>query len=62
MAAREPGPSWVFACLLYTSKANPELAAKLELFFSGKAPKVDWAAIEQKAGSATRAALSLIHI
>ena len=33
------------------AKANPELAAKLELFFSGKAPKVDWAAIEQKAGS-----------
>ena len=37
------------------TKANPELAAKLEAFFSGKAPKVDWAAIEQKAGTATRA-------
>lgn len=36
------------------AKANPELAAKLEAFFSGKAPKVDWAAIEQKAGGATR--------
>ena len=24
------------------AKANPELAAKLELFFSGKAPKVDF--------------------
>ena len=34
--------------------------AKLELFFSGKAPKVDWAAIEQKAGSATRAASATV--
>ena len=42
------------------AKANPELAAKLELFFSGKAPKVDWAAIEQKAGSATRAASATV--
>ena len=37
-------------------KANPELAAKLELWFSGKAPKVNWSAIEQKAGDATRSA------
>ena len=29
------------------AKANPEKAAKLELFFSGKAPEVDWTAIEQ---------------
>ena len=42
------------------AKANPELAAKLELFFSGKAPKVDWAAIEQKADSATRAASATV--
>ena len=42
------------------AKANPELAAKLELFFSGKAPKVDWAAIEQKAGIATRAASATV--
>ena len=42
------------------AKANPELAAKLELFFSGKAPKVDWSAIEQKAGSATRAASATV--
>ena len=33
----------------------PELAAKLTEFFSGKAPKVNWDAIEQKAGGATRA-------
>ena len=40
--------------------ANPELAAKLERFFSGKAPEVNWAAIEQKAGSATRAASATV--
>ena len=33
--------------------ANPELAAKLERFFSGKAPEVNWVAIEQKPNSAT---------
>lgn len=37
------------------AKANPELAAKLTEFFSGKALKVNWDAIEQKAGGATRA-------
>ena len=36
------------------AKANPELATKLEYFFSGKAPKIDWSSIEQKAGGATR--------
>lgn len=33
---------------------NPELAKKLEKFFSGEAPKIDYAAIEQKADQATR--------
>ncbi len=42
------------------TKANPEKAAKLEQFFSGKAPEVNWAAIEQKAGSATRAASATV--
>lgn len=42
------------------AKKNPELAQKLESFFSGKAPKVDWDAIEQKAGSATRAASATV--
>ncbi len=42
------------------AKANPELAAKLEYFFSGKAPKVNWDAIEQKPGSATRAASATV--
>lgn len=40
--------------------ANPELAAKLEKFFSGAAPEVNWAGIEQKAGSATRAASATV--
>lgn len=38
------------------AKANPELAAKLDAFFSKKLPAIDWKAIEQKAGTATRAA------
>ncbi len=42
------------------AKANPEKAAKLERFFSDKAPEVDWAAIEQKANSATRAASATV--
>ncbi|MBS2096901.1 transketolase family protein [Carboxylicivirga linearis] len=37
-------------------KANPELAEKLAKYVSGEAPEVDYAAIEQKANSATRAA------
>ncbi len=40
--------------------ANPELAKKLEKFFSKKAPEVDWAAITQKAGIATRAASATV--
>lgn len=42
------------------AQANPEKAAKLEQFFSGKAPKVNWDAIEQKPGSATRAASATV--
>ena len=42
------------------AKANPEKAAKLAEFFSGKAPKVNWDAIEQKAGGATRAGSATI--
>ncbi|QGY42976.1 transketolase [Maribellus comscasis] len=37
-------------------KANPELAEKLKGFFSGEASKFDFAAIEQKANTATRGA------
>ncbi|MCD7901318.1 MAG: transketolase [Bacteroides sp.] len=42
------------------AKENPEQAAKLEEFFSGKAPKVDWAAIQQKPGAATRNASATV--
>ncbi|WP_321299724.1 transketolase [Marinifilum fragile] len=42
------------------AKANPELAAKLEKFFSGNAPEIDYAAIVQKSGGATRAASSAV--
>ncbi|WP_298452595.1 transketolase [uncultured Prevotella sp.] len=38
------------------AKANPEKAAQMKEWFSGKAPKVDWNAVVQKEGSATRAA------
>lgn len=41
-------------------KANPELAAKLNKFFSGETPDFDFAKIEQKAGVATRAASSTV--
>lgn len=42
------------------AKANPELAAKLEQFFAGKAPQVNWAAITQKPDAATRAASATV--
>ncbi|MCL3851969.1 MULTISPECIES: transketolase [Parabacteroides] len=42
------------------AKANPELAEKMAFWFSGKAPKLDWAAIEQKANQATRAASATV--
>ena len=42
------------------AKANPEKAAKLELFFSEKAPQVDWSAVQQKANGATRAASATV--
>lgn len=38
------------------AKANPEKAAQMKEWFSGNAPKVDWSAVVQKEGSATRAA------
>ncbi len=39
---------------------NPELAAKFAKFFSQEAPEMDFSAIEQKAGSATRAASATV--
>ena len=41
------------------AKANPELAAKLDFFFSGKV-NVNWDAIVQKPGQATRAASATV--
>ncbi len=42
------------------AKANPELAAKMDLWFSGKASVIDWKAIEQKPNQATRAASATV--
>ena len=42
------------------AKAHPDLAAKTEQWLSGKAPQIDWAAIEQKANQATRAASATV--
>ena len=39
---------------------NPELASKMEQFFSGKVPNLDWKAIEQKPNQATRAASATV--
>ena len=38
------------------AKENPEKAQLLEEWFSGKAPKIDWSLVQQKAGAATRGA------
>ena len=40
--------------------ANPELAAKMKDWFSGKVPSLDWDSIVQKPGCATRAASSVV--
>ena len=40
--------------------ANPEKAAQLDEWFSGAAPKVDWASIQQKANDATRNASATV--
>lgn len=42
------------------AQENPELAKKLEVWFSGVAPKVDWSKIEQKPNAATRAASATV--
>lgn len=38
------------------AKKNPDLKIKMDEWFSGKAPKIDWSQVVQKEGSATRAA------
>lgn len=42
------------------AKANPELAAKMEKWFSNTAPEINWEAIEQKANNATRGASATV--
>ena len=42
------------------AKANPEKAEQMKEWFSGKAPKIDWSKVEQKAGSATRSASAAV--
>jgi transketolase len=42
------------------SISNPEQAIKLENFFSGKAPMIDWTAVQQKPDSATRGASATV--
>ena len=39
---------------------NPEAAAKMEKWFSGAAPEIDWTKIEQKADQATRTASATV--
>ena len=42
------------------AKENPELAAKMDFFFSGKTPNVNWDAIVQKPNQSTRAASATV--
>lgn len=42
------------------TKKNPELATKLDFFFSGQIPNINWDAIEQKADAATRNASATV--
>ena len=42
------------------AKQHPDLAAKLEEYFSGRAPKIDYSKIEQKANVATRTASAAV--
>ncbi len=42
------------------AKEHPDLAKKLESFFSGKAPEVDWEAVVQQPNKSTRAASATV--
>lgn len=42
------------------AKENPELAKKLDFYFSGKAPKIDWMKVQQKKDVATRNASATV--
>lgn len=41
------------------AEKNPELSARMQDWFSGNAPQIDWSKVEQKPGQATRAASSV---
>lgn len=49
-----------YAAKAVWAKENPALAAKMEQWFSGAIPQIDWTAIEQKAGQATRVASATV--
>ncbi len=42
------------------AKANPEKAEKMQKWFAGEIPAIDWSAIEQKPNQATRAASATV--
>lgn len=42
------------------AKENPELAKKLDFYFSGQAPKIDWMKVQQKKDVATRNASATV--
>jgi transketolase len=42
------------------AKANPEKAAKLQVWLSEKSPRLDWTAVQQKPNQATRAASATV--
>ncbi len=50
---------WNSEMIVWTER-NSEQAAKLELFYSGKIPSIDFSAIAQKPGTATRTASATI--
>ena len=55
----------VIVAARYAAKAewaakNTEAAAKMEVWFAGATPKLDWSSIEQKSGQATRAASATV--
>lgn len=50
---------WNREMIAWTEK-NPEQASRLELFYSGKIPSIDFSAIAQKPGTATRTASATI--
>ncbi len=42
------------------AEAHPDLAAKMDDWFAGRIPEIDWAGIQQKANQATRAASATV--